>query len=234
MEIKIWSDVRCPFCYIGKHKFEKALAEFKNKEEIKISWHSFELDPYLETDTSINTKDYLSQTKGLTKEQVDQLTAQVIAMGKEEGLDFNFETAVVANSFNAHRLIQLTKTKNLDNELEEILFKAHFTDGKNIDHLETLLAIGLEAGLDEAETKAVLENKEMFSSEVAEDLQTASQLGIRSVPFFVFNNKYGISGAQPTAAFLQTLEKAWSEFSTENPSLIISKGQSCSTDGSCD
>jgi predicted DsbA family dithiol-disulfide isomerase len=149
-------------------------------------------------------------------------------------LDFNYETSVVANTYNAHRLIQFTKTKNLDNKIEEALLKAQFSDGKNIDDLTVLAEIGTSIGLDKMEVEEVLSQKDKFASEVAKDLETAKQLGIRSVPFFVFNDKYGVSGAQPSEAFTEMLEKVWKEFSIHTSFENLSEGKSCSIDGDCD
>lgn len=234
MEIQIWSDVRCPFCYIGKHKFENALEKFPHKDKIKIVWRSFELDPGLETMPQINALDHLATIKGMPRTQVDQMSQHIVAMGREEGLDFHFDSNVVANSFNAHRLIQLAKTKNLGDTMEEALFKAHFTDGKNIDDLKTLTDIGVGAGLDAAEVETTLNDANAFADAVTQDEEMAGKLGIRSVPTFVFNNKYGIAGAQPEEAFLETLQKSWEEYEKDHPTITFTQGQSCSVDGECE
>lgn len=233
MKINIWSDIRCPFCYIGKHKFENALERFEHADKIDVEWHSFELDPNLQTNPEISDLDYLAKTKGMPKEQVEQMVEGAKKMGEEIGLTFNFDKSVLANSFNAHRLIQLAKTKKLGSEAEEALFKAHFEEGKNIDDKSALRAIGTSIGLEEAELDRTLFTDE-FADKVEEDKRNAAKIGVRGVPFFVFNNKYAVSGAQPEDAFLEVLEKSWSEFDNSNSPLIINKGQSCDSEGNCD
>ena len=168
MKVNIWSDVRCPFCYIGKKKFEMALDRFDDKDKVEVIWRSFQLDPNLETKTGINAVDHIAAIKGISQEQAEEMHNHVTRVAKEVGLEFNFEKAVVANSFNAHRLIQLAKTRGLGNEAEEQLFKAHFTDGKNIDDNEMLIQAGVAIGLDEKEIRAMLAS-DAFTKEVSED-----------------------------------------------------------------
>jgi len=234
MEIKIWSDIRCPFCYIGKHKFENALEKFAHKDEVRVSWYSFELDPTIKTDPKKSDLEHLVETKGMSQEQVENMLEGATKMGQEMGLELNFKKTTVANSFNAHRLIQLAKTKNLDSEIEEALFKTHFEEGKNIDDKSVLREVGTSVGLREEDVDRMLFTDE-FKKEVEKDKQEAAHIGVKGVPFFVFNNKYGVSGAQPEEAFLEVLEKSWKEFKEEdNPNLIVEEGQSCDVDGKCD
>ena len=138
MEVKIWSDVRCPFCYIGKRKFETALAAFAHKDEVKITWKSFELDPDLQTVADTNIYEYFSKAKGIPQEQAVDMFNNVTQVAAEVGLDFKLDQSVVANSFKAHRVIQLAKTLNLGDEIEEALFRIHFMEGKNIDDEQVL------------------------------------------------------------------------------------------------
>ena len=207
MEVKIWSDVRCPFCYIGKRKFEAALEQFEQKEKVKVTWKSFQLDPDLETRKDINTIDYFVQTKGVTQEQARQMLGGATQMAKEVDLEFNLEASVLANSFKAHRLIQMAKSKGLGDEIEEALFKAHFEEAKNIDDDRILINTAASIGMDEKEVAEMLQADD-FAYEVKQDELEARNIGVRGVPFFVFNDRYAISGAQPVEAFLQTLEKA--------------------------
>lgn len=211
MEIKIWSDVRCPFCYIGKKKFEAALEQFPQKDEVKVIWKSFQLDPNLKTDAAGITLDYFVKAKGVSAEQARQMFSGATKMARETGLDFNLEESVPANSFMAHRLIQLAKSNGLGNEIEEALFKAHFTEAKNIDDVEVLIETAGSIGMDAEEVKYTLES-DAYAYEVKQDELEARNIGVRGVPFFVFNDKYAVSGAQPSEAFLETLEKAWEEF----------------------
>ena len=210
MNVEIWSDVMCPFCYIGKLKFEKALEQFPHKDDIKISWKSFQLDPTTITDPSLNTIEHLRLKKGWSKEQASETIAYVTNIAHQVGLQFNFEKAVVANSFDAHRLSHLAKKYNLQNELEEKLFSAYFIEGKNTADYETLLQIANEVGLDKAEVSTML-NGNTFANEVHQDIEQAQQIGVRGVPFFVLNQKYAISGAQESDTFLQALHKAYDE-----------------------
>ena len=234
MKVDIWSDVRCPLCYIGKRKFEAALATFPNKGEVEVVWHSFELDPTLKTDTDKSVYDYLAERKGMSREVSVQMHNQLVQAAKEVGLDYYFDKAVVANSFNAHRLIQLAKTKGLGDEAEERLFRAYYTEGRNIDDLNTLTQLGVELGLSAIEVGEMLYSN-AFAEEVRRDQAQAQAMNITGVPFFVINERYGISGAQPPQIFSQALEKAWNEYAEENSSkeLATANGASCGIDGKC-
>ena len=234
MKVNIWSDIRCPFCYVGKKKFEKALAQFPHAEEIEVTWHSFQLDPNLVTQPDTNPYDYFSKAKGIPVIQAKAMHEHAKNAGKEPGIDFNFDESKVANSFRGHLLIQLAKKKNLANEMEEALFEAQFISGKNIDDEAVLLETGKSVGLTEVEIKNALASDEMAHA-VAQDGLMARQLGINAVPFFVFNDKYGVSGAQQPEHFLEVLNKSFEEFSAGDKGLqIISQGESCDTDGNCD
>ena len=232
MKVDIWSDVRCPFCYIGKRKFENALEKFPHKNDVEVNWHSFELDPSLETNTEVSAIEHISEIKGISKVQAEGMHEHVINVAKEVGLDFDFKKSVVANSFNAHRLIQFAKTKGLGNEIEEQLFKAHFTEGKNIDDKETLVQTGMATGLHENEIREMLAS-DAFAKEVNQDEMQAQSIGVRGVPFFVLNDKYAVSGAQSPDTFLEVLNQTWIEFEEENKPLIVTEGESCTVDGTC-
>ena len=208
MKVEIWSDVMCPFCYIGKRKFEKALAQFEHKDKVIVEWKSFQLNPNLVTDPTKNTLEYLAQSKGWTLDYTKQTTEHVSNIAKEQGLDFNFEKAVVANSFDAHRLLHLAKKYNLQNECKEQLLKAYFIDGKNTADLELLTKIGINIGLNETEITETL-NSNLYANEVNEDIYHAQQVGVKGVPFFVFGNKYAVSGAQEPETFLGALNKTF-------------------------
>lgn len=234
MKVDIWSDVRCPFCYIGKRKFEKALAQFPKKDKVEVEWHSFELDPTVTTQKETSIYDYLARRKNISLESSVQLHSQVTETARGVGLEYNFDTTVIANSFDAHRLIQLAKLNGLGDAAEERLFKAYFTEGKDIsDHL-TLIILGDEIGLDGKLVKQMLDNNAL-SDEVRYDERQARELGISAVPFFVINDRYGISGAQQPEVFLQTLEKAWREYERENPEAdeAVPDAVACSADGNC-
>lgn len=232
LKVDIWSDVRCPFCYIGKHKFEKALRQFVHQEQVEVVWHSFELDPILETNIEVNALEYLAKNKGISKIQAEQMLQFAVEAAKEEGLLFDFNRSIVANSFNAHRLIQLGKVNKKDAEIEEALFKAHFSNGKNIDDKEVLVNIGTSIGMDKEEVEEALISEE-YAQKVKQDEVDAQSLGIRGVPYFVFDNKYAVSGAQATEVFQDALQQSWKEFEESNRPQILNEGTSCSIDGQC-
>lgn len=161
------------------------------------------------------------------------MVAYSTRMADEVGLKFNQERSVVANSFNAHRLIQFAKTKDLGNEAEERLFKAYFEEGKNIDDKAVLIQTGIAIGLDKKELED-LWSSDAFEKEVREDESAAQQIGIHGVPFFIFDRKYAVSGAQSPEAFANALEQSWSEYEKKQNLVILEEGKSCSVDGNCD
>ncbi len=185
-----------------------ALEQFHHKDQVEIEWHSFELDPDAETKPEMNSYDYLAQKKGQTREWAVQMHEHITGVAAEVGLGFNFDHAIVANSFNAHRLIQLAKFNGLDNEVEEQLFIAHFTNGQNIDDHAVLMEVGVKAGLQKTAIEEMLNSFE-FSNEVRADEHIAQQIGISGVPFFVFDQKLAVSGAQAPETFLGAMEQAW-------------------------
>lgn len=235
MKIEIWSDVICPFCYIGKRNFEAALEQFADKKNIEVIWKSFQLDPTIPEVATESYADYLVKRKGMAVEQVQGMLANVIQMARQVGLDYHLDQSVIVNSLKAHQLIQFAKSKNLGNEAEERLFKAFFIEGKNIADTETLAQLGKDFGLDKSELKASLDD-EKYKYETAQDIQEAQNLGVNGVPFFVFDRKYAVSGAQPAEAFLETLNKSFTEWRKSNPESVleITEGKSCTVNGKCD
>ncbi|WP_276089211.1 DsbA family oxidoreductase [Pedobacter sp. JY14-1] len=207
MKVDIWSDIRCPFCYIGKRKFEAALEQFEHKDKIEVEWHSFELDPNLQNSTE-SPAQYLADRYGRPVEWAMEMQENVSKTASEAGLQFNLDHSVVANSFDAHRLIQMAKADGLGDSVEESLFKAHFTDGKDISDHSELESIGASIGLDAFAIKTMLQGTD-FSTEVRADEQMAAQIGIHSVPFFIFNQKLAVSGAQAPETFLGAMRQAW-------------------------
>ena len=235
MKIEIWSDIMCPFCYIGKGNFEIALEKFKVKNHVQVEWKSFQLDPTLPDIAADSQADYLAKRKGMSIEQVEGLLQHVTQSAKAVGLDYQLDKAIMVNSFKAHRLIQKAKEKNIGDKAEEVFFQAFFIDSKNIADLEVLSQLGKKIGLSPTEIDEALSD-DRFAYLVNQDIQEAQNLGINGVPFFVFDRKYGISGAQPPQAFVQTLEKAFAEWREKNPEtkLEISTGEQCSIDGNCE
>lgn len=210
MKVEIWSDVMCPFCYIGKRKFEAALAQFKHRDKVEVIWKSFQLQPDLVTDPSKNTLEHLAENKGWSMEQTRQITTNVVNMAAEVGLHYNFDKAVVANSFDAHRISHLAKSKGKGNEFEEVLFSAYFIEGKNTADHETLAELAASVGLNKQEALVVLAT-DAYAADVRNDIYESQQVGVRGVPHFVLGDKYAISGAQPTELFLQALNQTWNE-----------------------
>lgn len=235
MKVEVWSDVVCPFCYIGKTHFDEALAQFAEKENIEFVWKSFQLNPDLKTNLDQTLYEHLSESKSISVEQAEGMGIHAALMGKAAGIELNFDKSVVANSFNSHRLIHHAKANGKQQEMKARLFKAYFTEGKNIDHIETLIALATEIGLNADETKAVLES-DKYTDAVNDDINESQQLGVRGVPFFVFDRKYAVSGAQPAEAFLETLQKSFAEWQKENPDvqLQVSEGLSCEPNKACD
>jgi len=210
INIDVWSDIMCPFCYIGKRKLEKALAQFEHKDDVAITWHSFQLDPTIQYEPGRDFYQYLADRKGQSRDWSVKIHKQMEQNAKDEGLDYHFDKAVIANSFNAHRLIHMAKTKGLGDAAKEQLLKAYFTDGRNVDDMDTLVDIGASVGLDADEVRRAL-STDSFAQEVQADIATAGELGINGVPFFLFNQRYAISGAQPTELFLSGLRQLWAE-----------------------
>lgn len=210
MKIEIWSDIICPFCYIGKRRLELALENFKHKEAVDIEWKSYQLDPTMEHQEPGSIDQYLSEKKGMPLEQAKQLNQQVTNMAKEVGLDYHFEKAIPNNTLLAHQLIHFAKHHGKQNEMKERLLQAYFTKGEDIGDINQLGMFAQEIGLDEKEAIDNL-NSNTFADEIQIDQYHAQQIGVRGVPFFVFNNKYAISGAQPETAFAELLEKVWLE-----------------------
>ncbi len=198
----------CPFCYIGKRHLEKALETFPARDQVEIEWKSYQLDSTipLSFEEPVGVYAYLADRKGWSLEQSKQMHDRVVEMAVTVGLEYNFDRAVVANSLYAHRVIQLAKEKGLDDAIEEIFFRAYFTDGKDLASVATLVALGEEAGLEAEEIRAAIGSEEL-AYRVSQDIQEGVNLGVRGVPFFVFDRQYGISGAEPIQVFIDTLNQ---------------------------
>jgi len=217
-KIEIWSDILCPFCYIGKRKLEKAIETFEGKEFLEIEWRSYQLDPDATSQPNTDVYDYLAERKGQTRDWSIKMHEQVANTAKEVGLDYKFEKAIIANSYHAHRLIHLAKKYNLGDQAEETIFKAYFTEGKDIANKITLTEIGSKIGLQENEILEVL-NSDKYGAEVRADIEEAQNIGVRGVPFFVMDRAYAVSGAQPVEVFKETLEKSFEDWKNKNNSV---------------
>lgn len=230
MHIKIWSDIRCPFCYIGKKHFEAALEQFPHNDKVTIEWKSFELDPNLKTDTDTDAISHFVENKGIDKERAIMMFDNVTAMAAKAGIAFHLEQAIPANSLKAHRLLHFAKKQELAHLTKAALLQAHLCDGLNIDDVEVLADIAMEQGMDKQEVIDML-TSEAYIYDVRQDEMEARNLGISGVPFFVIDNTYGVSGAQPVSVFKESLEKAW-EKHQENIE-VITTDASCDLDGRC-
>ncbi len=204
MKVEIWSDVMCPFCYIGKHQFEKALSDFEGQKNVEIIWRSFELNPNIQYQEGYSLTDYLSDIKGMDKEDVNRNFDRLTTQGLEIGINFRFDIAKVMNSRKAHKIIQAAKKQGLQNEIEEALFYAYFTEGKNLEDSEILAEIAKNTGINFTDISELLDSIELENA-VNSDVYMAQQVGARGVPFFVFDDAYAISGAHGADTFLNVL-----------------------------
>ena len=207
MKIEIWSDVVCPWCYIGKRRLERALEKFEHADEVEITWRSFQLDPSAPEGQAIPLMDYLAGRFG---PQSAQMTDRVIGIARTEGLEFDYGKALSVNTFHLHRLLHLAVDLGVADAAKERLLRAYFTEGADLSDLDTLVGLMKEAGVDPDRARQVLESDE-YADAVRADIAEAHALGASGVPFFVIDRKYGISGAQPTDVFLQALNTAFSE-----------------------
>ena len=208
--VDVWSDVMCPFCLMGDRNLELALEEFSHRDDVKITYHSYQLMPDYPENSPLPSAEAVAKQKGMPVEQFKQMNDGVAQRGAEVGLDYNFDQALTVNSRRAHRLSHFAEQQGVQHELMQNLFKAYFTDGKNVEDREVLADLAAEVGLDRDEALAKMDNEELDHA-VQADINQASQIGVQGVPFFVFNNKYAVSGAQPQQVFQQALETVWGE-----------------------
>ena len=208
MIIDIWSDVVCPWCFIGKRRLEKALSQFEHRDEVVIRHRAFQLQPDIETTQP--TKAYLAEKYRMAESQVEEMQANVCAIADGEGLCYNLDETLSGNTFDAHRLLLWAETIGKQDELLEVMYSAYFEKSLPLFSHDDLIKVCAAAGIKEEDVRAILDS-DGFTSQVLEDRALASQLGASGVPFFVIDMKYGISGAQPLEAFTQTLNTAWQE-----------------------
>ena len=208
IKVDIWSDVQCPWCYIGKRKFEAAQQLFDG--EVEVEYHSFELAPDTPVDFDGTPADYLSQRKGIPLEQVGPMLDRVIGIAADVGLDYNYDDIHQTNTVKAHELLHFAKSKGCQLDMKERLLKAYFVDGAHVGRIEDLADLAAEIGLDRAEVVSALEAN-TFLADVKADVALAGEYGIQGVPFFVIDGKYGISGAQDSQTFANALEQVRSE-----------------------
>ncbi len=227
MKVQIWSDIMCPFCYIGKKNFEAALEKLPFKDKVDVEWKSYQLDPELsETSGSQKMNEYLAERKRMPIATIEQMQQRIKEMGQQAGINFQMQKTIVANTMLAHKLIHFAAKSNKAGEAEELLFKEYFTDGKNVADIKTLVNIAEELGLDTDQAHYVL-TSDSFDYEVKQDILEARNIGVSGVPFFLLNNKYTLSGAQPIDLFIEALTQTYNETNVSNSA----EGNSCTIDG---
>lgn len=230
LRIDVWSDIACPWCFVGKRRLEHALAEFPHQGEVEVVWRAFELDPAApkERDPSVSHTERLAKKYGMSVEQARLRTEQLRGTAQREGLAFDFDHIRSGNMFDAHRLVHLGQRKGLQDAVKERFFRAYLEQGQLLSDHGTLLRLAVEAGLPEHEVTDVLAS-DQFAAEVRADEAEAHELGISGVPCFVLDGRYAVSGAQPAQLLLSALHQAWAEREPAAPE--YAEGAVCGPDG---
>ncbi len=208
MKVEIWSDVVCPWCYIGKRRFEAALTQFEHRDEVEVIWRSYQLDPTAPRNSDVSVNEMLAGKYGMSLEQAAAANERVTQMAATEGLEYHLDKAAYSNTFDAHRLIHLAAHQGRQDEMKERLMKAYFTEGAAVGDTEVLVKLAAEVGIETDEARKVLSG-DLYADEVRADERRARTFGIRGVPFFAIDEKYGVSGAQPAELLVEALEQAW-------------------------
>lgn len=229
MDIEIWSDIACPWCYIGKRRFEAALAGFEHRDEVRVTWRSFELDPAAPPEREGERAARLAEKYGITVERAREMESQMTDTAAGEGLDFRFDIARSGTTFDAHRVVHLAAEHGLQDAMKERLLRAYFSEGQLMSDHETLVRLAGEVGLDQDEVREMLAG-DRLADEVREDERTAAGFGINAVPTFVVDRALGASGAHPPEALLELLREGWSR---RAPAPVIAGGEACDVDGNC-
>lgn len=208
MLLEIWSDVACPFCFIGKRNMEAALEQFEHADEVEVRWRSFQLAPDAPREVAGTQLEHLAQKYGRTLEEAAQMQERVVRMGAESGLELAPDRVRLTNTHDAHRLLQLAHAAGRQDELKERLLQAYHVDGEHLGDRATLTRLAVEAGLDEAQVTATLENDDL-AAEVGRDVEQAVEFGLQGVPAFILDRRMGLTGAQPPEVLLEGLRKAY-------------------------
>ena len=207
MEVEIWSDIACPWCYVGKRRFEAALEGFDGREQVEVTWCSFELDPEAPREREADAHTHLAQKYGVTVEQAREMHGSMERAAAGDGIEMRFDIRRGGNTFDAHRLVQLGAAHGIQDEVKERLMRAYHSEGESMGDHAALARLAVEAGLPAAEVDELLAG-DRFAAEVREDERTAMSLGINAVPFFVVDRRFGASGAHPPEALRGLLERA--------------------------
>ena len=227
MDVEIWSDIACPWCYIGKRRFEAALAQFEHSEDVRVTWRSFELDPSAPREREGDRLGRLADKYGISVDRAREMDSAVTEAASDEGLEFHLDNARSGATFDGHRVIHLAGDHGLQDAMKERLLRAYFSEGELVGDTDTLVRLAIEVGLDEDEVRAMLAS-DRFSEEVRADERLAGQFGISAVPTFVVDRALGASGAHPPEALLGLLEQGWAN---RSPVSVIAGGESCGVDG---
>ena len=230
MRIEIWSDVVCPWCYVGKRRLEQALERFAHRDAVEIVWKAYELDPNGPRERVGSYLERIARKYGISEAQARMSVERIVTAGADAGIDFRFDDLRAGNTFDAHRLLHLAASLGVQNELKERLLFATFTEGHPIGDRETLVKLAGDVGVTESDARRVLEGDE-FGRDVREEEAEAMEMGATGVPFFLFNRRFGVSGAQPPETLLHVLERAWSEAS---PVEIIGDTDAACEDDACE
>ncbi len=210
LRIDVWSDLVCPWCYLGKRRLERALSGFAHRAEVEVVHHAFELDPSRPRGRTFDRVASLAQKYGLTPERARAMEEEMERRAAGDGLEYHLLDGVVGNTFDAHRLIHLARERGLADAALERLYRAHFTENRSIFDAASLSVLGAEVGLDRDEALRALEG-DVHAAAVRADEETARELGVTGVPFFVLGGRYSVSGAQPAEVFAGALQQAWTE-----------------------
>ena len=239
MKIDIWSDYACPFCYIGKRRLENALSQFPHRDQVEVTFRSFQLDPSAKVHGNPDIHEMLAAKYGMTRDKAIAMNEQLAEQARGVGLDFQFDSIVPTNTFDSHRLTHYASKQGKGAEMTERLLRAYFTDSLNLGDRSVLALLGAEVGLEEKDVLEMLDT-EVYADDVNGDIEEGQTLGITGVPFFVINNKYAISGAQPGPVFTEVLDTVWAEEQNAPALQMVGtdssktpQGDGCS-DGSCD
>jgi predicted DsbA family dithiol-disulfide isomerase len=208
MDIEIWSDIACPWCYVGKRRFEAALAAFEHRDDVSVTWRSFELDPQAPAQRPADSATHLAEKYGMSRDEAVARQRSLAEVAAADGLDMRADLARGGNTFDAHRLVQLAKANGVHDAMKERLMRAYHTEGERIGDTETLRRLALEVGLPEDEVRDVLAG-DRYAADVREDERTAMSLGINAVPFFVVDRRMGAAGAHPAQALGELLRRGW-------------------------
>jgi predicted DsbA family dithiol-disulfide isomerase len=227
MHVEIWSDIACPWCYVGKRRFEAALAQYPHRDEVELTWRSFELDPSAPRERDGDAAGHLAAKYGTSREQAEGMHRQMTEVAAGDGLEFRFDLARGGNTFDAHRLLHLAHAHGRQDAMKERLMRAYLTEGELIGDPEVLERLAVAVGLPRSEVLELLAG-DRFAAEVRADERTAAELGIHAVPFFVVDRALGASGAQPPEVLGEMLRRGWEA----QPRLaVVADGAACGPDG---